>query len=80
MLKPFQIRDLNDVETTGLPSPEIARAGVVQLSARQYDSVVSAHPRATLTYMDEDDGEVVAVSLVSRIQFPGASLDSTKDH
>jgi len=38
------------------------RHGTVQLSAPEYDAIVSSHPRARLTYMDDDDGEMVTVS------------------
>ncbi|PYH41902.1 uncharacterized protein BP01DRAFT_304575 [Aspergillus saccharolyticus JOP 1030-1] len=70
MLKPFQIRDLHrspslssSDETSDLDHPlsPTRRTGIVQLSASQYDSLSSTHPRARLTYNDEDDGELITV-------------------
>jgi hypothetical protein len=77
MLNPFQIRDLHvpveenlyDAESVtsgpdnGAPNRGASRHGTVQLSAPEYDQIVSYHPRARLTYMDDDDGEIVTVSL-----------------
>lgn len=34
----------------------------VQLSAAQYDDLAENHPPARLTYIDDDDGEVITVS------------------
>src|SRR5271169_1144360 len=50
MLKPFRIRHLYGPEH-----------GVVQITAPQYDSTIVSQPEAVLTYLDEDDGEVVTV-------------------
>ncbi|RAK99866.1 RNA recognition motif domain-containing protein [Aspergillus ibericus CBS 121593] len=75
MLKPFQIRDLHgspshtsaaESLTSSLPLPsELAsprsRRGIVQLSASEYDNLASNHPRARLTYVDDDDGELITV-------------------
>ncbi|GKZ37470.1 hypothetical protein AbraIFM66950_009020 [Aspergillus brasiliensis] len=75
MLKPFQIRDLHGSLShtsaevplaatqplTRESSPPRARRGIVQLSATQYDDLASNHPRARLTYVDDDDGEIITV-------------------
>ncbi|KAL1967575.1 hypothetical protein VTN77DRAFT_3090 [Rasamsonia byssochlamydoides] len=75
MLKPFQIRDLHvplaenlyDSTTESTVSDEGAarlgsnRHGTIQLSAPEYDEIASNHPRARLTYMDDDDGEIITV-------------------
>ncbi|GKZ56379.1 hypothetical protein AnigIFM49718_001625 [Aspergillus niger] len=75
MLKPFQIRDLHGSPShtpaegplastqplTREPSSPRARRGIVQLSAPQYDDLASNHPRARLTYVDDDDGEIITV-------------------
>jgi hypothetical protein len=66
MLKPFQIRNLR-VSTQHQPE-QLAdsrhSAGVVQISATDYDDLASNHPRARLTYMDDDDDdETITVSL-----------------
>jgi hypothetical protein len=39
--------------------------GIVRLSAPEYDDIATNHPRARLTYIDEDDGELITVSLTS---------------
>lgn len=43
--------------------------GIVQLSSFDYDEIASTHPRARLTYPDDDDGEVITVSLLESL-FP----------
>ncbi|PYI07500.1 hypothetical protein BO78DRAFT_90082 [Aspergillus sclerotiicarbonarius CBS 121057] len=75
MLKPFQIRDLHGspshtsaAESLTSPQPlpsepasPRTRRGIVQLSASEYDNLSSNHPRARLTYVDDDDGELITV-------------------
>lgn len=41
---------------------QINRHGTVQISSSDYDEIASTHPRARLTYVDDDDGEVITVS------------------
>lgn len=48
----------------GQPSQSKYRNGTVQLSSSDYDEIAATHPRARLTYMDDDDGEVITVSLL----------------
>jgi hypothetical protein len=75
MLKPFQIRDLHGSPTQEdaynslgcLPRGHHGhntsrRSGIVQLSASDYDEIALSHPRARLTYADDDDGEIITVS------------------
>ena len=52
MLKPFQIRNLrvSEQELADSRSP----SGVVQISSTDYDDLATTHPRARLTYIDED--------------------------
>ena len=50
MLKPFRIRHLYGPEH-----------GVVQITAPQYDATIVSQPDAALTYLDDDDGEVITV-------------------
>ena len=78
MLKPFQIRDLHGSPShtsaeESITSPralpgELAsprtRRGIVQLSASEYDSLALNHPRARLTYVDDDDGELITVCIM----------------
>ncbi|OJJ99260.1 hypothetical protein ASPACDRAFT_79169 [Aspergillus aculeatus ATCC 16872] len=89
MLKPFQIRDLhrspsssfpNEAADLDRPLSPTRRRGIVQLSASQYDNLSSSHPRARLTYLDEDDGELITVGssleLSQRLEEPvDAELD-----
>lgn len=62
MLKPFQIRNLrvSEQELADSRSP----SGVVQISSTDYDDLATTHPRARLTYIDEDedDDETITVS------------------
>ncbi len=51
-LPAFGIRDLNGPE---------APPGVVQLLDNQYDTTISAYPEALLSYVDDDDGEIITV-------------------
>jgi hypothetical protein len=79
MLKPFQIRDLHGSPTQGdaynsldcLPQGDHGhstsrRSGIVQLSASDYDEIALSRPRARLTYVDDDDGEIITVSVMFR--------------
>lgn len=45
------------------PSQSTTRHGTVHLSSSDYDEIASTHPRARLTYPDDDDGEIITVSL-----------------
>lgn len=67
MLKPFQIRNLQ-VSTQQEPeqvADSRAPAGVVQISATDYDDLASNHPRARLTYMDDDDDDDETITVSS---------------
>jgi len=62
MLKPFQIRNLQEGESeASQPVNSGLGAGVVQISAPEYDAAISEVPEATLTYLDDDDGETITV-------------------
>ncbi|KAL2860758.1 uncharacterized protein BJX67DRAFT_327543 [Aspergillus lucknowensis] len=77
MLKPFLIRDLHDdplqqnivedsesdlYNATDIISIGPHRQhGLVQLSAADYDEIAFLHPQARLTYLDDDDGEMITV-------------------
>ena len=39
-----------------------SRDGTVQVSADEYDETISSHPQSKLSYMDNDDGELIIVS------------------
>lgn len=76
MLKPFQIRDLHrspspsgvNIEESirenrqDASSPTQPRRGIVAVSAAQYNDIAASHPQARLTYIDDDDGELITVS------------------
>ncbi|KAB8070270.1 hypothetical protein BDV29DRAFT_181245 [Aspergillus leporis] len=76
MLKPFQIRDLHRSPSQGDLSESLSldhamvedssihqsrSLGIVRLSASEYDELAMNHPRARLTYIDDDDGELITV-------------------
>ena len=67
MWKPFRIRNLyfNSADL-------LDWSGVVQLSPQQYDHEVQACPEAIITYVDEDDGEIVTVSIALMYFLPQA--------
>ncbi|KAJ5209091.1 hypothetical protein N7449_003470 [Penicillium cf. viridicatum] len=77
MLKPFQIRNLR-VSTQSQPeqlTDPRTPTGVVQISATDYDDLASNHPRARLTYMDDDDDDETitvgsALELSQRLEEP----------
>ncbi|KAJ5693009.1 hypothetical protein N7462_002432 [Penicillium macrosclerotiorum] len=64
MLKPFQIKNLRGSvpqdreESSGYSS---GPSRVVQISATDYDDIASNHPRARLTYVDDEDGDQITV-------------------
>ena len=51
MYPPFHVRNLYE-----------EHGGIVQLGAAEYDSLAK-EPEARLTYVDDDDGEIITVSL-----------------
>ncbi|GAB1199059.1 hypothetical protein APSETT444_008393 [Aspergillus pseudonomiae] len=76
MLKPFQIRDLHrsSSQDSLAASQSLDHAvvedrstleshhqSIVQLSATEYDEITTNHPRARLTYVDDDDDELITV-------------------
>ncbi|KAE8388590.1 hypothetical protein BDV23DRAFT_158707 [Aspergillus alliaceus] len=74
MLKPFQIRDLHrsssqddlsgslNLNPTAVEDRLTRPQGIVRLSATEYDELAINHPRARLTYIDnDDDDELITV-------------------
>ncbi|KAI9847297.1 MAG: hypothetical protein M1837_002884 [Sclerophora amabilis] len=68
MLPPFRIRHVR--ASHGPFGPDLGddlspfvdeQLAIFQIAAPEYDAIISDHPEATLTYMDEDDGEVITV-------------------
>ncbi|KAJ5094442.1 hypothetical protein N7456_010303 [Penicillium angulare] len=60
MLNPFQIKDLNGPSSSS-PEGHSSSHGIIQISASEYDSLASSHPRARLIYTDDDDGDQITV-------------------
>ncbi|KAJ6071643.1 hypothetical protein N7499_009657 [Penicillium canescens] len=66
MLKPFQIRNLrvSEQELADSRSP----SGVVQISSTDYDDLATTHPRARLTYIDEDEDDDETITVGSALE------------
>jgi hypothetical protein len=81
MLELFQIRDLHgspsptatDDTDSSTPLPNTTsdpqNRGIIQISSSDYDQIATTHPRARLTYVDDDDGETITVSLSLNLSF-----------
>ncbi|KAJ5338407.1 hypothetical protein N7452_005135 [Penicillium brevicompactum] len=66
MLKPFHIRDLrvSDPEPpTSPPNPALVR-----ISTTDYDAIATNHPRARLTYVDQDDDGDETITVGSALE------------
>ncbi|OQE28379.1 hypothetical protein PENSTE_c003G07005 [Penicillium steckii] len=61
MLKPFQIRDFQESPSQDREGAPDTSRGVVHISAIDYDDLASNHPRARLSYLDDDDGDKIEV-------------------
>ncbi|KAK2808380.1 hypothetical protein FQN50_004765 [Emmonsiellopsis sp. PD_5] len=55
------VRDIDEPVVKPAPEQTPNRDGVVQISAEEYDETISRHPLAKLSYMDDDDGDVITV-------------------
>lgn len=90
MLKPFLIRDLDEdhqphdiiedsasdlYNATDVSVGPQRRHGLVQLAAADYDELTYIHPHARLTYLDEDDGEIITVLAFVTLYFYFTSLN-----
>lgn len=77
MLKPFQIRNLHlypaeenlydsstesVVSSSHVDETHCRRSDLIHLTAPEYDDILRDHPNAGLTYIDDDDGDIVTVS------------------
>lgn len=72
MLPKFQLRDMRRSSSSPPPASHSgprfsSREPLVKLTAPEYDNTITGHPEATLKYVDEDDGEIVTVSVGSCI-------------
>lgn len=65
MLKPFQIKDHQGSPYSNPIGPSAIRG--VQISASDYDDLASNHPRARLTYLDDDDGDQITVGPTPKV-------------
>ncbi|KAI9771434.1 MAG: hypothetical protein M1840_002054 [Geoglossum simile] len=82
MLPPFRIRHLRasdnpagpDLGDDFLSSPAYDEDAVITISEPDYDSLISRHPEAVLSYLDDDDGEIITVGssyeLAQRLEEP----------
>ncbi|KAL4980670.1 hypothetical protein BDW66DRAFT_124505 [Aspergillus desertorum] len=76
MLKPFLIRDLHEdpdpkdiiddtasdlYNATDVSVGPHRRHGLVQIAAADYDEIAYIHPQARLSYLDDDDGDIITV-------------------
>lgn len=59
----------NDAEVQSGGELRTRPHGIVRLTGSQYDDIASNHPRARLTYIDDDDGELITVSLLAQVVY-----------
>ncbi|KAI9811829.1 MAG: hypothetical protein M1832_000682 [Thelocarpon impressellum] len=91
MLPPFRIRYLRSSNNPSGPdlgddfvsSPAgLSDDGVIRLEAPEYDSILADHPEAALSYMDEDDGEVITIGssfeLAQRLEEPAPASPTAR--
>ncbi|KAL4775300.1 hypothetical protein BDW60DRAFT_179834 [Aspergillus nidulans var. acristatus] len=96
MLKPFLIRDLHEdpysqdiIEDTASDLYNATDVGVgpqrphglVQITATDYDEIAHIHPQARLSYLDDDDGDIITVGssfeLAQRLEEPASHDTNT---
>ncbi|KAL4956476.1 hypothetical protein BDW69DRAFT_158584 [Aspergillus filifer] len=96
MLKPFLIRDLyedsqlHDIiedtasdlyNATDVSVGPQRRHGLVQVAAADYDEIAYTNPQARLTYLDEDDGDIITIGssleLAQRLDEPPSQATDT---
>ncbi|PGH12379.1 hypothetical protein AJ79_04327 [Helicocarpus griseus UAMH5409] len=69
----------NRHRTSGARSMNLAKGGdgIVRVSAEEYDETIAIHPQAKLSYLDEDDGDIITVGssfeLTQRLSEPASS-------
>ncbi|KAJ5156019.1 hypothetical protein N7492_008822 [Penicillium capsulatum] len=66
MLKPFQVRGF--CESSSESNESSTRSGTVQISSTDYDEIASKHPRARLTYLDDDDTDGDQITVGSSLE------------
>ncbi|OJD16664.1 hypothetical protein AJ78_03174 [Emergomyces pasteurianus Ep9510] len=70
-------RSIKMTDALVTPTPKTDRHGIVQVSAEEYDETIAAHPQASLSYMDEDDGDTITIGssleLAERLEEPASS-------
>ncbi|KAL4818033.1 hypothetical protein BDW67DRAFT_158412 [Aspergillus spinulosporus] len=96
MLKPFLVRDLHEdpypqdiiedtasdlYNATDASVGSQRRHGLVQITAADYDEIAYIHPQARLTYLDDDDGDIITVGssleLAQRLDEPASHNTDT---
>ncbi|KAL4962389.1 uncharacterized protein BDV14DRAFT_107573 [Aspergillus stella-maris] len=97
MLRPFLIRDLHEdtqlhdiiedtasdlYNATDVSVGPQRRHGLVQLAASDYDEIAYTNPQARLTYLDEDDGDLITIGssfeLAQRLDEPPPQTTDTE--
>jgi len=68
MLPPFEIRGLRwpaeDPESAAREGYLHAWPEIKLETHEEYDNLISEHPETTLSYLDEDDGDIITVSRI----------------
>ncbi|KAL4739502.1 hypothetical protein BDV11DRAFT_187548 [Aspergillus similis] len=96
MLKPFLIRDLHEdpdpldniedttsdlYSATDVGVEGQRQHGLVQITAADYDEIAYIHPQARLSYLDDDDGDIITVGssleLAQRLDEPASPNTNT---
>lgn len=62
MLPTFQVRGLRQCSADAIPGAEEGWADVQLDNEFQYEQLTREHPETTLSYVDDDDGEIITVS------------------
>lgn len=62
MLPTFQVRGLRHCSADTIPGAEEGWADVQLDNEFQYEQLTREHPETTLSYVDDDDGEIITVS------------------
>lgn len=62
MLPTFQVRGLRHCSADTIPGAEEGWADIQLDNEFQYEQLTREHPETTLSYVDDDDGEIITVS------------------
>lgn len=62
MLPTFQVRGLRCCSADSISGDDERWADVQLDNELQYEQLIHEHPETTLSYVDDDDGEIITVS------------------